>query len=201
MYVYILYTYMYKILQYVSCIKSSYMSCFAEGGLEMCCGSPHVTHHLKCEPTKITFAQISVSFRNSCEPQCWGSLCAPQFFGMGTTHVCLILLYVPGLILVTFCGINTLTTIPFPVLAAEKCWSTYRLWGRCSLMIAGDSVRAMLIEKDSLQMWSFVGALAITRALRAGITVPSCSASLGDGAPTASSPRVWVLSCFFAWCS
>lgn len=174
------------------------MSCFAEGGLEMCCGSPYVTHRPKCEPTKITFAQISVNFRNSCEPQWWGSLCAPRIFGMGQL-VCLILLYV--LLLVTFGGINTFITISFSVLAAEKYWSTYRLWGRCSLMVAGDSVRAMLIEKESLKMGSFVVALAITKALKADITVPSCSASLGKGVPPANSPCVWVLSCFFVWCS
>lgn len=32
-------------------------------------------------------------------------------------------------------------------------------------------------------MWSFLVALAITRALRAGITIPSCSASLGNVLP------------------
>lgn len=175
------------------------MNSFAEGGLEMYCGSPHVTHCPKCEPAKITFTQISKLQKFMWTPVMRFSLCTRTFWDGDNSCVSHSALCT-GLILINFLWCKHTTTF-FPVLAAEKYWSTYRLWGWCSLMIAGDSVRALLIEKDSLKMWSFVVALATTRALKAGTTVPSCSASFGNGAPPASSPHLWVLSCFFVWCS
>lgn len=164
------------------------MSCFAEGGLELCCGSPHVIHRPKCEPTKTTFAQISVNFRNSCEPRCWGSLCAPGIFGMGTTRVSHSALCT-GLILVNFLW-NKHTTILFPVLAAEKYWSTYRLWGWCSLMIAGDSVRAMLIEKGFFKKVEFCGCFGHHQRIKSW---QQCS-------QLQCFPREWCSSCQITSC-
>lgn len=93
------------------------------------------------------------------------------------------------LILVNFLW-NKHTTILFPVLAAEKYWSTYRLWGWCSLMIAGDSVRAMLIEKGFFKNVEFCGCFGHHQRTKSW---QHCS-------QLQCFPRKWCSSCQFTSC-
>lgn len=57
---------------------------FAEGGLEMRCGSPHLIHLPEHKPARATSLQVSVNFSH---PALRFPLCAEETFGMGTTCV------------------------------------------------------------------------------------------------------------------
>lgn len=57
---------------------------FAEGGLELRCGSPHLIHPPGHKPARATFVQVSVNFSH---PAQRFPLCAEETSGMGTTCV------------------------------------------------------------------------------------------------------------------